>query len=265
MFKHTNIMLKGYWSMSIQIDHDSPIPLHAQVEALIRSMIADPEYRDGKLLPKETDLARRLGVSRNTVRQAMTKLVHEGLIVRRRSVGSVVSTANDALNDLSKFVTFPEELVRMERRLENLDVTVGRKKCDRETAAKLDIEPSREVLVVHRLKGIGSSPVVLFVSYYHPRLGFDETYDFEKPLYELLDREYAIVPSRSCEDLHAIASDESIADVLEVPFGSPVLLRDRLVLDAGGIPIERNLCYYRSDRYSFSINIDISRRKSGFV
>ena len=243
--------------MSIQIDHDSPVPLHAQVETLIRTMISDPEYRDGKLLPKETDLARRLGVSRSTIRQAMTKLVHEGLIKRMRSVGSAVTSANDVLNNLSKYVIYPEKLVRMENRLENLDVTTKRVECGRETAEKLGIEPGTEILVHHRLKGIDDDPVVLFVSYYHPRLGLDEDSDFEIPLYDLIDRESAIVPSLSCEDFYAIPAEGRVAEALALPPGSPVLLRDRLVLDAGGKPVDRNLCYYRSDRYIFSINIDI--------
>ena len=61
MFEHTSVKL--------QIDHDSNIPLHLQVEELIRRLIELPEFREGKLLPKEVALAERLGVSRNTIRR----------------------------------------------------------------------------------------------------------------------------------------------------------------------------------------------------
>ncbi|MBL7111526.1 MAG: UTRA domain-containing protein [Bacteroidales bacterium] len=46
--------------MKYSIDHISPVPLHAQVEALLRKMIDDPGYRSGKFLPNEVDLAKKL-------------------------------------------------------------------------------------------------------------------------------------------------------------------------------------------------------------
>ena len=65
-------------SMKIQINHQSKIPLHTQVEELIRKLIDAPEYQNGAFLPKEVELANRLGVSRNTIRQATNKLEYEG-------------------------------------------------------------------------------------------------------------------------------------------------------------------------------------------
>ena len=47
--------------MYVQIDHNSALPLHAQVEQLLRELINEPEYKAGKFLPNEVDLAKRLG------------------------------------------------------------------------------------------------------------------------------------------------------------------------------------------------------------
>ena len=65
--------------MKYAIDHKSPIPLHVQAEALLRTLIAEEEYQEGKLLPNEVDLAKKLAISRTTLRQAINKLVFEGL------------------------------------------------------------------------------------------------------------------------------------------------------------------------------------------
>jgi hypothetical protein len=62
-----------------KIDHESPIPLHVQVDTLIHKLVESPQYQNGKLLPKEVELAKRLGISRNTIRQAMNKLENENL------------------------------------------------------------------------------------------------------------------------------------------------------------------------------------------
>ena len=44
---------------------------------MLRKLIEQPEYQNGKLLPNEVLIAKKLGISRNTVRQAANKLVHE--------------------------------------------------------------------------------------------------------------------------------------------------------------------------------------------
>lgn len=68
--------------MNFSINHKSKVSLHVQVEELLRKLIALPEYKNGAFLPKEVELANRLGVSRNTIRQATNKLEYEGLLIK---------------------------------------------------------------------------------------------------------------------------------------------------------------------------------------
>ena len=74
--------------MKLKIDHKSQIPLHLQAEELLRGLIEKAEYADGKLLPNEVELSKDLGISRTTLRQSINKLVYEGLLVRKKGVGS---------------------------------------------------------------------------------------------------------------------------------------------------------------------------------
>src|SRR5512133_3257480 len=76
--------------MLFKLDHSSPLPLHAQAEALLRDMLALPEYRGGALLPDEVSLATRLGISRNTLRAAIGRLVAEGRLERKAGLGTRV-------------------------------------------------------------------------------------------------------------------------------------------------------------------------------
>src|SRR5690242_586498 len=55
-------------------------PLHAQIAARIRRDVREGVYCPGERLPAEIALARQLGVSRGTVRQALTTLLTEGLL-----------------------------------------------------------------------------------------------------------------------------------------------------------------------------------------
>jgi len=74
--------------MKITLNHNSPIPLHVQIEEQLRIEIAAEEYQKGVKLPNEMDLSKQLGISRSTLRQSINKLVYEGLLVRKKGVGT---------------------------------------------------------------------------------------------------------------------------------------------------------------------------------
>lgn len=78
------------------LDRDSGVPLHVQIRELIRLGISQGTWRVGEVLPTEEELARALRVSRGTVRQALARLVQEGLVVRQRRLGTRVVRAPDA-------------------------------------------------------------------------------------------------------------------------------------------------------------------------
>src|ERR1035437_10737639 len=75
----------------LKLDHQSSIPLRAQVEQLLRELVRQPQYQRGALLPDEVKLATQLGISRGTVRSGISKLVFEGILERRAGVGTRVS------------------------------------------------------------------------------------------------------------------------------------------------------------------------------
>ena len=64
--------------------------MHKQAESFLRDLISSDEYK-GKMLPNEIELAEQLKISRNTLRQAINKLVSEGLLIRKKGVGTRVA------------------------------------------------------------------------------------------------------------------------------------------------------------------------------
>ncbi|MGV8959765.1 MAG: GntR family transcriptional regulator [Stenotrophomonas sp.] len=72
---------------------DLRTPLYHQLQEFLRGLIVRGEIRDGEQLPREEELARRLDISRVTVRQALQVLAEEGLLVRQRGRGTRVTCA----------------------------------------------------------------------------------------------------------------------------------------------------------------------------
>src|SRR3954454_23860110 len=117
-------------SVDFRIDHESPLPLHVQVETLLRKLIASPQYQNGKLLPKEVELANRLGVSRNTIRQATNKLEHEGLLLRRKGIGTTVVSGSSLQTSLSNWYSFTREMKSRGIEVINLEVHLEQVKAN---------------------------------------------------------------------------------------------------------------------------------------
>ncbi|NND05296.1 MAG: GntR family transcriptional regulator [Saprospiraceae bacterium] len=240
--------------VEFQIDHESGTPLHLQVEALLRDLIADPQYQNGELLPKEVDMAKRLGISRNTIRQATNKLVHEGLLVRKKGVGTTVGKPSYT-SKLKNWFSFSQEMDEKGLEFINYNLKSGWIKASKEVAKSLQLKKGRKVLKLERLRGLDDGPFVFFQSYFHPRVGFTGKEDFSRHLYDMMEEDYATVPSISKEEIKAILANDELAKLLNIAPGAPILLRKRIVCDPGDRPIESNVGYYRGDRFSYSIDI----------
>ena len=238
------------------IDHKSVLPLHLQVEEMLRKMIEQPEYQNGKLLPNEVHIARKLGISRNTVRQAANKLVHERLLVRKKGVGTKVAK-NNITTKLNKWTSFTHEMDEKGVVFKNYSLKVSCVVPDKEIRSLFNITEKIKVVKLERLRGLNKGPVVYFISYFHPRIGLTEKEDFSKPLYETLEKDHHVSVAISKEGISAILANKKLAEKLNIHIGDPILFRKRVVCDPGDRPIEYNLGYYRAD--SFTYTIDIAR------
>jgi len=238
--------------MKYSIDHKSPIPLHAQAETLLRKLIAEDEFQNGKLLPNEVELAKMLAISRTTLRQALNKLVFEGLLVRKKRTGTKVAQA--AVSSKSNnWLSFSQEMQLRGIPIKNFELHVTWAYPDDELANFFEIKTDRKLLKMERVRGKPEEPFVYFVSYFHPRVGLTGEEDFKQPLYEMLENEHSVIATLSKEEISARAADPFIASKLKVPTGSPVLFRKRFVFDQGERPIEYNLGYYKADSFIYTV------------
>jgi len=236
------------------LNHDSKMPLHRQAEEQLRKLIKDNHYKEGDLFPKETDLARRWGISRNTLRQAIHNLVNDGLLERKKRSGTLVKKKK-ITTDLSNWFSFTHEMELKGMPFKDLFHLVKTVKANADVAKGFGIEKDSKLICLERIRSTGKKPMVYFESFFHPRIGLTGKENFKQPLYEMLDNEFHMVPVYSQEEIRAIAATEKIASLLGIEKGMPVMERKRLVLDAGRKPIEYNTCYYRSDWFTYSIEI----------
>jgi GntR family transcriptional regulator len=144
-----------------RLDGGAATPLYEIVKRQLSQKILFGDWVPGTVLPAEIALAKDLGVAVGTVRHALLELVDEGLVSRRRGMGTVVTSRTHHHNLSYYFQYFrlhgkDESLQHSEPRVVNVET----KPADTRTAEKLHLEPGEPVIRLHRVRVVDGNPVI---------------------------------------------------------------------------------------------------------
>lgn len=225
-----------------KINKDLPIPLYFQVMQILQKEIEDGTYPPGSYIPTEAQLEERFNVSRATIRKALSELVHQGYLERRRSKGTIVAGVKleENLQDLCSFTDqFISKGIQLVTKIINFQTVL----CSEKIARKLEIEPGKPVHYMQRLRLVEDAPVALEHWYapesYFPGLSkdmFGET-GLEQSTYYILYQNYDLKVVKAEDSMSAVSLRQSEAELLCVDEGIPALLRTRLSYNATGTPV----------------------------
>lgn len=206
------------------------------------------------MLPDEITLSQQLGISRNTLRQAINKLVYEGLLIRKRRVGTKVARKG-LVSRVKNWLSFSQEMKMLGIEVKNYELHISLKQPNEEIANFFGMgEGSRRpCLVLERVRGNTSYPFVYFISYFNPDIPFKDDEVFQRPLYEILEHDYGITVNTSKEEIKARLAGSDIAKKLNISPEDAILIRKRLVFDVDDVPIEYNIGYYESNSFAYTI------------
>ncbi|MDC0635237.1 GntR family transcriptional regulator [Flavobacteriaceae bacterium] len=249
MYEHSNTK-----ELIDKFDHYSNVPLHIQVEELLLDIIKLPDYANGKMLPKEVELAKNLGVSRSTVRQASNRLSERNLIVRKKGIGTRVNK-DIVVTRLDSWSSFSKEMLEKGKTLVNYEFNLKKVLSDKTVSYRLGIDIDTKVYRLSRVRGVKDKSLVYFISYFHPKLNLDKSYDYTRPLYEIIEESSGYVANVSKEEITAIIANKKLAKKLNIKIGDPVLKRERIVLDRSISPLEYNIGYYKADDFIYSVEL----------
>lgn len=139
------------------------VPLYAQLEAAIRESIRRNLWGPGEPLPPDREMARRWGVSRCTVRQALDVLVRDGLIERRQGKGTFV-VLSESLRDFIGYYAFEageDEVVRFTTKV----ISFGTVDPPQRVRDALGVTPGVQVLKLKLLRVANETPAILLTAF----------------------------------------------------------------------------------------------------
>ena len=215
-------------------------PLYRQIRELLTRSLESGEWRPGEMIPSESELAARFGVSQGTVRKAIDEMSAEHLLVRKQGRGTFVASHSDP-HSVFRFLSIRANEGELPP-LKSVPLECWRAKAGAEVARVLGIEVGAPVIVVRRLLRFGNMPAVFDELYLPGELFADLTLDVLKnskvSLYNLFESQFAVPMVRAEERLSAVSADRLSAELLQVTEGSPLLLVERVSYSYGNKPVE---------------------------
>jgi GntR family transcriptional regulator len=237
---------------------ERPLPVVDQVLNIIRRRIFNDYYAGDNRLPSENDLAAELGVSRATVRSALTILETEMLISRRQGDGTYINERLlNTTNNLGKILEFTKHIEASGFKPSIKPLYLVHKTASMEEAKALKIETSGEVLAIGRLFYADQFPAILSHNTIPADLLCREItlQDLDQSLPVFFKRFCNLTFTYGITDLLSVLPDEETKQLLEIDHATPVMLFTETFFSKEDQPLVFALNYYNDKR----VNLRVAR------
>ncbi|MBI3507812.1 MAG: GntR family transcriptional regulator [Proteobacteria bacterium] len=235
-----------------KIDRNSPIPLYIQVRSRLMTIVnswPDPE----KNFHTEDELTEAFGVSRVTLRGALTELVEAGYLKRTRGAGTRV-TARKVEERLQLGRNLRKKWAN-EQRMNVAVLVFERIGAPPDVAADLGIEPGADVLSIKRLRSTDLSPIAIDWRFVLGELaGPISRDDARQGIYGALARTVSFDHVRM--EIEGGLSGAEEVELLLMPSGTPILTQHFVVFDRTGRAVAVGRSVNRADMTRYSLRMD---------
>lgn len=167
------------------INRNNPVPLYIQLRDDIKGKIKNEVWNIDSKIPTEKELMQEYNVGRATVREAITLLVNEGLIYKRKGIGTFVARKKPSLG-FEPLISFTTSLEA--RGIEsNIDVIEKREIIpDSNLLEKLKWDKLDKCYYLKRIRYIDNKPLALELSYFSQRFNDMRKYDLKGSLAKIM-------------------------------------------------------------------------------
>lgn len=227
------------------------IPLYIQVKRLILKEIKN-SFKANEIIPTETQLEKKYGVSRITIRKAIEELEKDGIVQKKQGIGTFVRESK--ISYQANFIdSLTQYLAKEDIKLTTSSIFFEIIEQDHFVKKLLNC---KELLCIKRVRLLQGVPFALMTNYFDINKvpNIDKKFQIES-LYEFLKIEYNIELKSANETIEAVAASKNEAMKLDVNEGFPLLSLKRLAFDKHDVQIEFSHLLFHSNMYKHNLNL----------
>lgn len=236
--------------MSVKTDHRH---LYLQVIDRIKKDIEQGVYKEKEKLPSEFELAKQLGVSRATLREALRVLEEENVIIRRHGVGTFVSARPMFTSGIEQLSSVTEMIRQAGRKPGTIFLSSFIQKPTEDDIKRFQCKKEEDLLIVERVRTANNEPVVYCIDKvpckYLPK---GITYENES-LLEILHNEANRYIAYAVTHIEPLGYHEKVSPILECEPETALLVLKQMHFDENDEPVLYSINYFKSDKFSFHV------------
>lgn len=239
------------------VDRMQAAPLYHQIFLQLREEITSGERPLGSRMPTEQELVEQFSVSRITARRALDELAENGLVERKRRVGTTVIFTPPVAPIEGSMDRALEGLLNFGRSTQVRLLELETVAASAPIAEALAIPIGSPVVRVVRVRELEGRPLGHFISFIPEGLGVKLTRTSLRstPMLSLIENAGVHIGAAT-QTISATLADVTLSSALEVDIGSPILRVSRTVFDADHRPVQHLLAQFRPDRYQIKLDLN---------
>lgn len=236
------------------LDRENAIPLHVQLEDIIRNKIDNQEWKENDKIPSENELSNIYGLSRMTVRSVITRLAIQGFLYRVSGKGTYVAKPKITSRPLSQ-MGIRQQLDQMGIETTTKLIQIQRIPASPRIQKELMLREASEVYFVERVRYIKNEPLSIHISYipvnFCPNL--ENMHLEDEQLCVILEKTYKLQIARIVETLETSMATATQAELLSVKPGFTLLRLENTAYSPEGHPFEHTRVAFRGDKIKLKL------------
>lgn len=231
-------------------------PLHEYVANAIGERIEQGEWDVGASLPSESVFCKTYGVSRHTLRHALSSLEEKGLILRRQGAATRVLSRQNARRFTQSFGSL-RDLLKYSSSTYRKNEVEELITCDDELAAVLRVPAGSQWFHIGAIRREHGSEINLSYGdiYFLPQfadLVHEPNHD-SAVIHERIEQRFGVKTHRAEVNIFAAGASAKVSRLLAVPRNTPCLVIVRRFFDAHNEPFEITVSHHPESRFVYSM------------
>ncbi|MFT4413623.1 GntR family transcriptional regulator [Fredinandcohnia humi] len=235
--------------MTIKLDNR---PLYLQVIEQIRLDIENGFYKEKEKLPSEFLLAKQLGVSRATLREALRILEEENVIIRRHGVGTFVNAKPVFNSGIEQLTSITDMILQAGMKPGTIFLSKSVKAPTDSDIKGFGCLETEEITVIDRVRTANGEPVIYCVDKIQSK-HLPTDYSHEESLFDLLENKADRKIAYTVTHIEPLGYHETISPILNCDPETALLLLKQMHYDENDEPVLFSLNYFKADTFSFHV------------